>query len=103
MQHKQETTFKESIQNEGENELGHKIEIEPGLGYNWTMYRDKDTTFNCIQCDYTAKHKSGLRYHISSKHEGLRFACTKCNYKSTSKNYLAKHINKKHDSSNISF
>ena len=52
--------------------------------------------YACNQCDYQAKQKGNLVVHIQSKHEGVRYACDQCNYKATKQDHLTKHIQSKH-------
>ena len=52
---------------------------------------------NCNQCDYQAKHKSSLRHHKRSKHDGVKYTCNKCDYQASWKKSLTQHILSKHE------
>ena len=57
--------------------------------------KDKSLLY-CNLCEFTAKHSSGLRYHKSTMHEGVRYPCDQCAFKSTSKNGLITHAEIRH-------
>ena len=40
---------------------------------------------------------NGLKTHIESKHEEVRYPCEKCDYTGTAVGHLKKHIKGKHD------
>ena len=50
----------------------------------------------CDECAATFSNKPNLRYHIESKHEGVRYPCTDCRYKATTQGALTVHNNSKH-------
>ena len=50
--------------------------------------------FPCESCDYLASHKSYIRKHVKSVHEGIKFSCESCDYLASykSENQTLEHI-----------
>ena len=49
------------------------------------------------QCHKSYSEGTGLRQHIQSAHEGVKFACDQCNYQATQQHDLTKHIQRQHE------
>ena len=59
--------------------------------------QEKLKRYPCNQCDYQAKHQSGLKTHIQSLHEHVKYACNQCDYRATTQSSLTAHIQFKHE------
>ena len=53
--------------------------------------------YRCQQCDYQAAHLEGVKYHLKSKHDGIKYPCQQCDYQATSSSNLQNHIQCKHE------
>jgi len=56
---------------------------------------DWNIPVKCDLCDFIARNKRGLQYHMK-KHEGMLYLCDKCSYTSPTKDQLRNHTNSKH-------
>ena len=54
------------------------------LGHGKLLYK-------CEECEESYKSKPALRYHTSSKHEGICYSCKYCGYKATQQGNLKQH------------
>ena len=52
--------------------------------------------FQCITCKKAFFHKSVLKKHNKTVHDGLRFPCHFCDHKATQQQSLYRHIKNKH-------
>ena len=84
------TTTKNSLKmhNQSKHEKSQKVK-HVGI-------EDKDL-LSCTECDETFSSRPNRRYHITVKHDGVRYACLKCDYQATAKSQLKKHIQAKHE------
>ena len=41
-------------------------------------HQDIVYTYRCNQCEFVAKRKQDLKYHVESKHDGFRYGCNQC-------------------------
>ena len=53
--------------------------------------------YECNHCQNKFTTKPGLKLHIESKHEGVKFACMQCEYQATRQSALTRHIQSKHE------
>ena len=56
-----------------------------------------DSPLFCQICDKTYNTKQGLKTHIESIHDGVRYPCSQCPYRASGKGTLKKHILFTHD------
>ena len=66
-----------------------------GLDSSFALYEDK--SFNCDECDYTAKSPSSVTKHKEAEHEGIRYFCDQCDYHTKQSSGLKGHMMAKHD------
>ena len=50
----------------------------------------------CEHCQRIFSRRDGLKLHIQSKHEGVKYACNQCDYQATTQGYIKRHIQSKH-------
>ena len=73
------------------------VEIINKSGENM-IQQDAEKIYSCGECNFQTRHNSShLKYHIRSKHEGIRYPCDQCDYKATDKGNLMKHIKSIHE------
>ena len=68
--------------------------------YNHIKSHHQDLTdylCNHDQCNFKAKRKKKLRYHINSVHLGVNYPCNRCDFKAKRPDTLKEHIESKHD------
>ena len=65
-------------------------------------YKIKHEPLNCEQCAKVLTTTQGLKHHMNTVHEGLRFPCSECPYKATNRSYLRKHFERNHSKDMIS-
>ena len=53
--------------------------------------------YPCDKWEYAATITADLKWHIESKHEGVRYLCDKCEYAATSASHLKRYIESKYE------
>ena len=53
--------------------------------------------FPCDSCDFSATTTRNLKWHIESKHEGVRYPCDKWDDAATEAGKLKRHIESIHE------
>ena len=56
------------------------------------------SNFLCSLCEDIFKSYNGLKTHIKTKHEKVKYACNVCDYKATQPSNLKRHVQKQHGS-----
>ena len=56
------------------------------------------SNFLCSLCEGIFKSYNGLKTHIKTKHEKVKYACNECDYKATQPQNLKRHVQKQHES-----
>ena len=66
-----------------------KIKTGNGTGFDYA----------CKKCDFKAKLRNSMIFHINFHHRGLRYNCDQCEYKASSITTLNRHYNNQHEGS----
>jgi len=65
---------------------------------------NKSEEINCLlqcpSCDHVSKSTCGLKQHVQTKHQGLRYPCEYCDYKATQRSSLKRHMKRHLESVN---
>ena len=66
------------------------------------MSHNKDThdiinNYICKQCDYKTSAPNNLRYHVETKHSGIRYPCDQCSHQALTKGNLKQHVLVSHE------
>ena len=101
---KKESNLKKHIWDEHEkNRCGEgDCEYESPFQGQLTFHRlkehggTKQADYYCDMCTEVYANKSGLKRHISNKHEGKIINCGQCNLQVLTRTYLKSHIDLKH-------
>ena len=73
------------------------LDLEAENFQNGNMMRDLvDGLWKCLICDYAAKQKQHVRYHIDCKHMSLEYSCQYCNKTCPTKLALTLHVKRMH-------
>jgi len=72
-----------------------EFQSQQGLKYH-IRSKHGGIRYPCDRCEYQAKHPSHLKVHKQSLHDGARFSCTQCTYFGKRQDSLRAHIKLKH-------
>ena len=61
------------------------------------LQKNTEGIFKCNQCDSKYTFKRGLRRHIKSTHEGVKYFCNQCDMQFTRNDHLNTHIQTMHE------
>jgi len=64
---------------------------------SYSLIHGDKKPFKCLQCDFQAANKGHFRYHLQSKHEGIKYPCQQCDYLARTSTYLQHHMKSKHE------
>ena len=88
------------IESELENENNHNKAQSKDMNLLPESKHVPNNNETCNQCGYQARLPKALKYHIQSKHQGLRHACLQCGQQLTTKSGLNNHVKAVHESLN---
>ena len=72
-----------------------KLTTRTGLLYH-IQSKHKGKKHPCQQCDHQATNSSNLNLHVKKVHEGIRYHCIDCDFKATRSNILKRHVESIH-------
>ena len=66
-------------------------------GFTIIVYKSKTCLISFLLLNIWLANADAGRYHIASKHKGIKYPCEKCEYAATTKASLRKHVASMHD------
>jgi hypothetical protein len=79
------------------NKIKRKICLKnKTVTYNY-VYDLQQKKHICIDCNKYYSEKKNLKYHIESKHLGIKYNCYLCKFNTSRKYYLKYHLKNKHN------
>ena len=72
-----------------------KLTTRTGLLYH-VQSKHRGKKYPCQQCDHQATNSSNLNLHVKKVHEGIRYHCIDCDFKATRSNILKRHVESIH-------
>ena len=72
-----------------------KLTTRTGLLYH-VQSKHRGKKYPCHQCDHQATNSSNLNLHVKKVHEGIRYHCIDCDFKATRSNILKRHVESIH-------